>query len=212
MRKCNYSVITLPALEGLPDSVFVEDAALLLPEGAISLPLGTISRLEESESIRRELESHCNVTTIGADVKIEGGDVLKIGKKLFTGVTSRTNAEGAAALACIVSKWGYDVITVPVAGSLHLKTAVTSVDERTVLMNPDWVSAEPFEGLEVIDVDEKEPFAANVLRIGKKLLVHAGFPKTAGRLRNAGFEVVETDISEFLKAEAGMTCLCLLID
>jgi len=211
LAKCNYTVITLPALEGLPDSVFVEDTALILPEAAISLPLGTGSRTKEAELMLEHLPKLASeVRSIRPPAKMEGGDILRIGKKLFAGISSRTDAVGAKALSELSGEWGYEVVPVKVTGSLHLKTAVTAPDDETVLLNPEWVSRDQFKGLRVIEVDPAEPFAGNILRLGGRVAANAGFPRTIARLREAGFEVIETDISEFQKAEAGLTCLCLL--
>lgn len=211
LADCNYSVITLPPVPGLPDSSFVEDTALILPEAAILLPLGTGSRSAEAELIRAPLqELFGSVRVIPPPVRIEGGDILRTGKQLFVGISTRTDVAGAEALADITDEWGYEVSTVEIGGSLHLKTAVTAPDDRTVLLNPEWVDPAAFGDRDVIEVDGSEPFAANILRLWNKIVAHKGFPRTTGRLRNAGFEVVETDISEFLKAEAGLTCLCLL--
>lgn len=213
LRKCNYTVITLPAIEDLPDSVFVEDTALVLPEAAILLPLGTSSRQNEAEFMREHLSKLApEIRSIGFPAKMEGGDVLRIGRKLYVGISSRTNAEGAVALSEITAEWGYEVVPVEVEGSLHLKTAVTAPDERTVLLNPGWVSKVHFRDLRTIEVEPDEPFAANVLSLGDRIVAHKGFRGTIARLSEAGFRVIETDISEFLKAEAGLTCLCLLSD
>jgi len=207
----NYTVITLPPVPGLPDSAFVEDTALILPEAAILLPLGTASRTAESELMRATLEELFGIVrSIPASAKIEGGDILRIGKQIFVGISTRTELAGAEALAGIAGEWGYEVSTVEVSGSLHLKTAVTAPDDASVLLNPDWVDRGAFADKDIIEVDGSEPFAANILRLGSKLVAHEGFPLTIGRLKNAGFDVIETDISEFLKAEAGLTCLCLI--
>lgn len=211
LEKCNYIVITLAPLEAFPDSVFVEDTAVVLPGSAILLPLGTETRRGEAELIRETLERFVDVRQASPGTKIEGGDVLRIGKTLFVGESSRTEEAGVEELRKLTTDLGYEVRPVKVRGSLHLKTAVTALDDSTVLLNPDWVSEADFGDFEVMKVDSSEPFAANILRLGEKIAAHKGFPYTIGRLRNAGFEVIEIDISEFLKAEAGLTCLSLLI-
>lgn len=211
LEECNYTVITLDAEAAYPDSVFVEDTAVMLPEAAILLPLGTETRRGEAELMRETLGSLSEVRIADPEVSIEGGDVLRIGRKIFVGESSRTDADGIAELSRLTADLDYRVIPVAVQSSLHLKTAVTALDESTVLLNPDWVSESAFEGCEAIEVDPSEPFAANILKLGSRIVAHKGFPYTIGRLRNAGFEVIEADISEFLKAEAGLTCLSLLI-
>lgn len=213
LLNCNYTVITLPPVHQLPDSAFVEDAAVVLPEGAILLPLGTRSRAAESGIMLEPLKLLFDrVRTVDPPARIEGGDILRIGKKLFVGLSTRTDQSGVSALEEIAGEWEYEVIPVSVSGSLHLKTAVTSLDEETVLVNPEWIDPAAFGRMRVIGVDESEPFAANVLRLGNDIVVHKGFPETRARLETAGFRTVATDISEFLKAEAGLTCLSLLIE
>lgn len=211
LAKCNYTVITLPPVEDYPDSVFVEDTAVILPEAAILLPLGTETRRGEAGFMLETLDNLVDVRQASADTRIEGGDVLRIGNMLFTGKSSRTDGRGVEELRRLTSDLGYEVTPVEVRGSLHLKTAVTALDDATVLLNPDWVATSDLGDFEVIEVDGREPFAANILRLGDKIVAHEGFPYTIGRLRNAGFEVLEVDISEFLKAEAGLTCLSLLL-
>lgn len=189
----------------------MEDAALILPEAAILLPLGTESRLAESWIMLKPLRSFfLDVRQIEVPVRIEGGDLLRIGKRIFAGLSSRTNQEGIDVLSKLVSEWDYEVTAVPIEDSLHLKTAVTALDDETLLINRKWVDGSSFGGFRAIDVDGDEPFAANVLRLGDKIAAHEGYPRTIQRLRDEGFEVVTLDISEFLKAEAGLTCLSLL--
>jgi dimethylargininase len=213
LQECNYNVVTLPAIPELPDSVFVEDTALVVPEAAYSLPLGTGSRQPEAEFMLEHLSQYRrDVRIIKRPASIDGGDVLRIGKKLYVGVGSRTNRESAGILAEMTREWGYETIPVEVEGSLHLKTAVTAPDDETVLLNPDWVNKEVFRNYRMIEIDQNEPFAANILRLGERIVSHKGFPGTISKLSEAGFEVIETDISEFLKAEAGLTCLCLLFE
>lgn len=211
LSECNYTVITLPAVDEYPDSAFVEDTALILPEAAILLPLGTGSRLEESRMMLQPLRSLIDdVRQIEPPARIEGGDLLRIGRRIFAGMSSRTSREGVEALSALTSDWGYDVTAVPIEGSLHLKTAVTALDDSTVLINPNWVDPSAFGEYRKIEVDEEEPFAANVLRLGETIVAHEGFPATIRKLREKGCEVLTVDISEFLKAEAGLTCLSLL--
>lgn len=212
LAKCNYIVNTLPAEPTLPDSVFVEDTALVLPEAAIVLSLSADSRKAEAALIADALQPYRDLNFIEPPAKIEGGDVLRIGRKLFVGMTSRTDPAGAEALERLVREWGYAVVPVAVRGSLHLKTAVTATDDQTILMNTEWVEKAPFEDFHRIEVDGEEPFAANILRLGNTIVAHRGFERTNQKLRDAGFEVIEADISEFLKAEAGLTCLSLLVE
>jgi dimethylargininase len=174
--------------------------------------MGTESRKEEPSAIEASLGELLPLSRIEPPARIEGGDILRIGKKIFVGLSTRTNLEGLEGLKAIAEPMGFELQGVEVSGSLHLKTAVCALDDQTVLLNSDWVDKGSFDGLNQIKVDQREPFAANVLRLGNRLIAHSGFERTIGRVRSEGYEVIEADISEFLKAEAGLTCLCLIIE
>ncbi len=207
-------VTVLPALDDLPDAVFVEDTAVVVDEVAIVAAPGAASRAAESDAIVAALSALRPVRRLGvAGATLEGGDVLRMGRTLYVGRSRRTNDAGIAALRTLLEPLGYRVTPVPVHACLHLKTACSAAGERTVLLNPSWIDGEVFrrDGLEVISVATDEPWAANVLRIGKTLLTSAGHPSTRARLRAAGLEAVEVDIGELRKAEAGLTCLSILV-
>lgn len=202
----------LASLPEHPDGVFVEDGAIVLPEvGVLAYP-GAASRRAEIESIASTLARHRPVMRVVAPASLDGGDVLRIGRTLFVGISGRTNSEGAAALAEIVEPHGYEVRSVEVRGCLHLKTACTFVPPHFLVVNPAWVDAKAFGDFRVIAVDETEPFAANTLTVGGTTLVSAAFSKTARQLRDAGIMTRRLDVSEFHKAEAGLSCLALFVE
>lgn len=208
-------VVALDAIDTLPDSVFVEDAAIVLDELAVLTRPGAASRQPEPDRIASAVAQYrANVARIRAPGTLEGGDVLRIGRRLFVGLTTRSNREGIAQFAAIVQPYGYAVVAVPVTGSLHLKTACTALDADTLLLNPAWLDVAPFAGFETIAVPADEAFAANVLPVGGCLVTNAAFPRTLERVsahaQRAGLRVVPVDISEFGKAEAGLTCMSLI--
>src|SRR6267378_3747508 len=143
---------------------------------------------------------------------LEGGDVLRIGRKLFVGLTRRSNAEGLRQLTAILAPHKYEVIAVPVAGCLHLKSAVTHVGGNTLLANRAWFDTVPFAAYDWIDVDPAEPHAANALAFGGTIIFPASFPRTRARLEEQRFQVTPMDISELQKAESGLTCSSLLFE
>jgi dimethylargininase len=212
LQRCGVRVIVLEANRDLPDSVFVEDTALVLDEIAVMTPMGVASRQAESAAVETALAPFRPIARIRPPAKLEGGDVLRMGRHLYVGLSTRTNKAGLQALAEIVRPHGYRVSSVEVTGGLHLKTACTALDAHTVLINPAWVEAAPFEGLEQIIVPPNEPFAANILRIDGTIGMHAGFEGTRRLAEARGYRVAVADISEFLKAEAGLTCMSLLFD
>lgn len=200
----------LPAEPSLPDSVFVEDVAVVLDEMAVITRPGAVSRRGETASVARALEPHRRLAIIEAPGVLDGGDVLVIDDRIFVGRSSRTNAEGIEQMRELVSPAGYSVTAVSFAGCLHLKSAATRVDAGRVLVNPSWVNVEVFDGVDVLSVDPAEAAAANALAVGARVVVAAQYPRTAARLRAAGLDVEAVDVSELIKAEAGVTCCSLL--
>ena len=212
LEKCGARVVSLPAEPALPDSMFVEDPAIVLDELAIILPLGTETRRPEAASIAQALAKYRKLGRVELPGQVEGGDVLRIGRRLFVGLSSRTNAEGIQQLASVVAPYGYVVVSVEVTGCLHLKSAVTYIGRNTLLANRAWFDTKPFAGFEWIDVAPEEPHAANALAIGDAVIFPASFPRTRARLEARGFHVTPLDISELQKAESGLTCSSLLFD
>ena len=216
LREAGFDVVRLPELADDPDAVFVEDTAILLGEHAIITRPGAASRAGEIYSTAEGLKPHFNVHYLSAGT-LDGGDVLRIENTLYVGQSSRTDAAGIQALQAAVSPLGYWVVPVELDRCLHLKTAVTftGLDDRgvpTVLVNEDWVDPTLFAGTQALAVPPEEPFAANVVRAGDRLIMAAGSPATAAGLRENGFTVVEVDVSELQKAEAGGTCMSLISD
>ena len=212
LEKCGARVISLPAEPELPDSMFVEDPAVVLDELAIIFPLGTATRRPEAASIAQALAKFRKLARVELPGQVEGGDVLCIERRLFAGLSSRTNAEGIRQLASILAPYGYEVLSVAVTGCLHLKSAVTYIGRNTLLANRNWFDTKPFAGFEWIDVAPEEPHAANALAIGGTVIFPASFPRTRARLEARGFPVAPLDISELQKAESGLTCSSLLFD
>lgn len=212
LEQCGARVTSLPAEPALPDSMFVEDPALVLDELAVILPLGTESRRPEAASIAQALSKFRKLARVEPPGTAEGGDILRVGRSLFAGLSRRTNAEGIRQLASLLAPYGYELITVPVTGCLHLKSAVTHVGRNSLLANRAWFDAKPFTGFDWIDVDPTEPHAANALAIGPTIIFPASFPRTRARIEKRGFDVTPLDISELQKAESGLTCSSLLFE
>ena len=212
LEKLGARVISLPAEAALPDSMFVEDPAIVLDELAIIFPLGTESRRAEGASIAEALAKFRKIARVDLPGTAEGGDVLRVGRRLFAGLSNRTNAEGIRQLASIVAPYGYEVVSVAVTGCLHLKSAVTYIGRNTLLANRAWFDSKPFSGFEWVDVAPGEPHAANALALGGTVIFPASFPQTRARLEARGFGVTLLDISELQKAESGLTCSSLLFD
>lgn len=203
-------VTTLPAAPDLPDSVFVEDPIVALDEIAVVARLGAESRRPEADDLARALAPFRPLARMTAPATLEGGDVVRIGHTLYVGASQRTNAEGIRQLAEILRPFGYDVRAVEVRGCLHLKSGACYIGRGAVLTNRDWIDASAFVGCRLLDVSE--PWAADVLALGDTILMPTGFPRTQSLLESEGFQVRTVDVSELQKAEAGVTCMSVLLD
>jgi dimethylargininase len=212
LRALGCTLQHVPPAHDLPDSVFIEDMAVVLDEVAIITRPGAASRRAERESVAATLSEHRPLQTIAAPGTLDGGDVLRVGKRLYVGLSSRTNEDGAGQLARMAKPFGYTVGRVRTTACLHLKSAATLLDPNRVLCNPEWIDPGIFEGLDVVHVDPAEPHAANVLRIGNAIIAAAAHTRTAAELRGRGYSVCAVDVSELAKAEAGVTCCSLIIE
>jgi len=205
-------VIELPSEEDLPDSVFVEDAAFILPETAVITRPGADSRKPETESIARTLSPLKKLVHLEEPATLDGGDVLILGKKVFIGLSTRSYQAAVDQLNTLLAEYGYSVAGVPLHDCLHLKSAVSRVHDNTLLINKSWLNPHQFEGYRLIEVHPEEPFAANCLPVGNSIIFPASFPKTCARLEAAGYQLVKVDVSELAKAEGAVTCCSLIID
>jgi dimethylargininase len=211
LRGAGCEVQRLPPEPELPDAVFVEDTAVVLDELAVITRPGASSRRAEIASVAAALASHRTLCSIEPPGTLDGGDVLRVGRHIFVGRSSRSNSAGLAQLTRLCAPHGYQVRAVEVTGCLHLKSAVTAASAKALLINRRWIDAAAFSGYELIDVDPDEPAAANVLRIGSTLIYPTSFPKTARRLeRHARLSVV--DVSELAKCEGAVTCCSLIVE
>lgn len=202
----------LPAEPDLPDSVFVEDPAIVVDEIAVIARMGALSRRRESESLARALAPYRELRAIEDPGTLEGGDAMRVGKTIYVGYSRRTNVAGIQQLAAMLHPLGYFVVPVEVRDCLHLKSACCYIGEDTVLANQAWMDRDALCGLKILDVPAQEPRGANALRIGETVLMPAAFPRTCEMLERAGFRVRRIDNSELLKAEAGVTCTSLIFE
>jgi dimethylargininase len=197
----------------MPDAVFVEDIAVAIDEGVIITRPGAPSRRVETPAVLDVLVRHGRpLQYIRSPGTLDGGDVLVAGRRVFVGLSARTNRAGAEQLTGMLVSVGYDVRTVPVQGCLHLKSAVTTVSPDTLLINRAWVPAELFAGFTLIDVHPSEPRAANALQVGDAVIYSTTFPRTLDRLAKRTLSLHPIDVDELLKAEGAVTCCSLLFD
>lgn len=214
LRSAGFDIVRLPELGDKPDAVFVEDTALILGDHVVITRPGAASRNGETDSTAQGLADHFELHRITTG-HLDGGDVMRIGETLYVGLSTRTDAAGIDALRQLAQPLGFEVMKTALRDCLHLKTAVTfagrdGAGSPTLLYNPRCVDPAQFAGTDPLAIDEAEPAAANCLRAGERLILPAGNPRTAERLRKRGFAVVEVDVSELQKAEAGVTCMSLI--
>ena len=205
-------LIELPAEDTVPDSVFVEDTAIVFDDFAVIARPGAESRRPEVPSVAAELEGYLELERIVAPGTLDGGDILRVGKTVFAGVSSRSNPSGVDQLETIVTKRGYVLRRVDIELCLHLKSAVTCIGGDHLLVNPAWVDVSPFYGYDLTEIDAREPAAANALLVGDTVIHGQDFPRTRARMEDKGIRVAPVEISEIAKAEGAVTCCSLLFD
>jgi dimethylargininase len=212
LKNLGCDVLELPAEPNMPDSVFVEDAAFILPEVAVITQPGADSRKSETESIARALSPLKKFVHLTEPATLDGGDVLVLGKRIFIGLSTRSNLEAINQLNSLLAEYGYSATGIQLHDCLHLKTAVSRVDDSTLLINKNWLDTHHFENFHLINVHPDEPFAANCLPVADSVIYPTSFPKTHARLEGAGYKVVKVDVSELAKAEGAVTCCSLIIN
>lgn len=211
LKELGCAVLELPAEADLPDSVFVEDTAIVLPEVALITRPGADSRKPETESVARALRPYRELVFIESPATVDGGDVLVVGKNVYVGMSTRSNHSAVDQMNSLLNKYGYKVQGVQLHDCLHLKTAVTRVDDETLLINRKWVDVENFEGFELIHVDEAEPLGANCLPINGSIIFPVAFPKTSTKLEARGYRIKPVVVDELAKAEGAVTCCSLIV-
>ncbi len=209
LKTAGLAVEILEPLDAFPDSVFIEDNAVILEGRAILCSMKETSRQGEISFLADTLQSRLPVVRLQAPVFIDGGDILQTEDTVFVGLSQRTHREAVEALQSLTPK---PVVPVHVKQGLHLKTSVSVLGNHLLIIQPSQVDTEPLNGYEWIEVDEEEAYAANCLTMGKNVILPAGFPKLEQRIQEHGFSTLPVDMSEFQKADGGVTCLSLVIE
>jgi dimethylargininase len=209
LKTAGLAVEILEPLDAFPDSVFIEDNAVILNGRAVLCSMKETSRQGEISYLADALQSHLPVLRLQEPVFIDGGDILQTESTVFVGQSQRTSAEAIEALQPLTSK---QVVPVRVKKGLHLKTSVSTLGKGLLVIKPAFVETEPFRKLEWIEVDKEETYAANCLAVGENVILPAGFPKLEQQIQKYGFSTLPVEMSEFQKADGGVTCLSLLIN
>jgi len=206
------TILELPEEENYPDSVFVEDTAIILPELAVLANPGAVSRSGETESIAKVLAQFRPIFELPPSARLDGGDVLVMGKQVYIGMSTRSNIESVTQLKNLLSPRDYQVTGIEMVGCLHLKSAVSRIDDDTLLINRQWVDGSQFNRFKLIDIATTEPHAANCLPIRGEIIYPSNYPKTRERLERLGFSIRAIELDEITKAEGGVTCCSLILD
>lgn len=210
LRSLGVQVVELPEEPDLPDAVFVEDAAIVLDECALITMPGAESRRAETVSIATALAPYRRLQYLRLPATLDGGDVLVAGRTIYVGISSRSNHAANHQMHDLLGPLGYTLTPVSVSGCLHLKSAMTLLDEDTLLLNPAWVERDLFPQFKIVEIDPAEPYAANALRVADRLIHQPAYPRTLERLEKAGYSPLLVDASELGKAEGALTCCSLI--
>lgn len=209
LARAGASIERLPALDDSPDSVFVEDSAVVVGAVALITRPGAPSRRDETESVAAAIGRHLDVVRMEAPATLDGGDCMRVGDTLYVGRSARTNAEGVAALRRLSVR----VVDVPMPATvLHLKCVCSPLGGDRVLLAEGSIDSAVFSGADVVFVPATETYAANAVAIGRSVLVAAGHPRTADALSQQGFEVLPVATSEARKADGSLTCQSILLE
>jgi len=208
--KWDVDLMTMPGNDTYPDACFVQDTAVILDELCVIASMGAEARRGEVSEVERLVSQFRSIQRIIPPATLDGGDVVQFGKRLFVGLSTRTNARGIAALGQIVESFGYTVVPVVVNGGLHLTTGCGIVNDETVLLNPRWLDASAFRGLRQLHVPEEESWAANTIRIDPNVCLERGAPRTIDLVQPYVGTIETLDISEFRKAEGSLSCLSII--
>jgi dimethylargininase len=212
LRELGCTMVEIPAAPELPDAIFVEDTVAVFDELAIILRPGAATRRAETDAVAAVLRRFRPLEFMTAPATLDGGDVLRIGRRVYIGRTTRSNDAGIRELARCVEPYGYDVTPVDVNGCLHLKSAVTAIGDGTLLINDAWVDRRQWTRYECVTVAAQEPHGANALALAGKVVLPASCVATRARIEAAGFEVMPIEVSEVAKAEGGVTCCSIIFE
>jgi dimethylargininase len=208
LKEVGGKVEHLSPQDHLPDATFVEDTAVVLEDKILLCPMKELSRQEEILSTSGVLKAHRDCVTLDSPATLDGGDVLNTPDTIFVGLSQRTNMQAVEGFSQLTSK---KVVAVTVTKGLHLKSATTYLGNNLLILDPSRMDTANLKHFDWIEVTESESYAANCLALGNVVLMPAGFPNISKQIRAHGFKTLELKMSEFEKADGGVTCLSLIL-
>jgi dimethylargininase len=206
LRQAGGKILSLPPEDLLPDSTFVEDTAFVFGKTAFLCFAKEEARRNEAESVAQALKDHLKVVNL--EPHMDGGDILNTPQAIYIGLSRRSNERAIQSLSQKIDK---EIVSVPVVKGLHLKSAVSYLGNNILLIDPERVERGAFKNFQWIEVEEKDSYAANCLALGNQIIMPAGFPTIREKILQHGFETVELEMSEFEKADGGVTCLSIIL-
>jgi dimethylargininase len=206
LKQVGGKILSLPPEDLLPDSTFVEDTAFIFGETAFLCSAKEETRRNEVESVAQELKDHLKIVNL--EPYIDGGDILNAPQAIYIGLSKRSNERAIQSLS---QKVGKKIISIPVIKGLHLKSAVSYLGNNVLLIDPERLESTAFKSFQWIEVEEKDSYAANCLALGNRIIMPAGFPTIREKILQHGFETKEVEMSEFEKADGGVTCLSIIL-
>ncbi|QRG67490.1 dimethylarginine dimethylaminohydrolase family protein [Brevibacillus choshinensis] len=210
LKKAGLKVTVLEADEQFPDSTFVEDTAVLTEKCAVITNPGAASRNGEIEDMKRVIpQFYETIEYIESPGYLDGGDVMQVDDHYYIGLSARTNQEGAEQLKSILGKYGYGATIVPLKEFFHLKTGIAYLGNNTLVLAGEFIGSDDFKGFKQIVVGKEDEYSANCIRINDHVIIPKGFDTTKQQLTEAGYSVIECDMSEFRKQDGGLSCLSL---
>jgi dimethylargininase len=210
LESCGLVVTVMDADEGYPDSMFIEDTALVMPSCAIVTHPGALSRRGEVTAVSSQLsELYDRVDAIQSPGTVDAGDIMMVGDHCYIGLSERTNAEGAEQMIGLLQASGYSGSTVSISESLHLKSSVSYLENNNLVVTGELVDKAEFADFNHVEIDREERYAANCVWINDHVLIASGYPRSGEKIRTLGYSVIELDVSEFRKLDGGLSCLSL---
>jgi dimethylargininase len=210
LRQAGLDVIEIPGDDSLSDCCFVEDCAVVAGGAALITIPGAPSRQGEPAAIGSALAPFVRTVAMQPPATLDGGDCLRIARRIYIGQSARTNSEGIEQARRLFEPLHHEVIPVALAGALHLKCVCSYLGGRKMLLAEDTLDPSIFAGVEIIPVPRDEAYAANCVSVHGQVLMAQGYERTRNAVQAAGFKVVLLDNSEFKKADGALTCLSIL--